>query len=269
MYRRFGVRRAFALQLSRQAFGCTLPLRKIESRMNVREKSDEQTPAAANKPHIPFFALALFNLLAGLVLWFLYLTDYSLVGSIADYVFPIVVGIVALGSLLIAWMARRPKWNLLALVPSLVGGGLAVVLMLLLMLSVLGFLFMADEVLNERLIQTVQSPDRERTALVYFRGVGAYDAGNGRVLVRIRERGLPLLERDVYYEEQSYADSGTRQYVRWVDRDTLTIIGEPRRRPEQVRIPRSPSWAGERQPNGRINLTPRERSAYTTSDRAG
>lgn len=61
----------------------------------------------------------------------------------------------------------------------------------------LGGLFAFDELAGEKQIQQIESPDGRLTADVYFRGVGAYSGGNGRVDVRIRDRFVPFLERDV------------------------------------------------------------------------
>jgi hypothetical protein len=87
----------------------------------------------------------------------------------------------------------------------------------------LGALFTIDEISHEKLIQQATSPDGSRVAQVYFRGVGAYASGNGRIYVRVKHRLLPFVERDVYHLHGSHADENTVEYLSWRDSDTLYI----------------------------------------------
>lgn len=183
------------------------------------------------------------NLHLGVVMWFFYFTDYSWAGRILDLVFPPAVAVLAISCLAVAWSASSRLGRLgatLACLPSLIGGGLYCTALALLaffcLLSpglLMGVFFHIDEISGEKLIQETVSPDGSRVAQVYFRGVGAYAAGNGRITVRVKHRLLPLIERDVYYVPVTYeADEGTTDYLSWTDNDTLFI---PEKQ-EEVRI---------------------------------
>jgi hypothetical protein len=171
--------------------------------------------------------LALINLILGLFMWFLFSTDYSLTGTIPDILFPPVVGIIAVISL--AFNKTSSKWQrlliTLAHLPSIIGSGLCVLTVLLLLIPpfTLGAFFAAFEIASETEIQRAISPDRTRIVYVYFRGVGAYSGGNGRIFVRVRHQILPFLERDVFYLPRSYADENSTNYLEWRDNNTLYI----------------------------------------------
>jgi hypothetical protein len=168
------------------------------------------------------------NLYLGVLLWFFYFTDYSWTGLVPDIAFPPVVAMVALVSLLVSRKAagasqrRAAKW---ACLPPLIGGCSYILMAVLLVMPpfTLGALFTIDEMSHEKLIQEAISPDRSRVAQVYFRGVGAYASGNGRIYVRLRHRLLPFLERDIYHLHGSHADEDTEDYLSWRDDDTLYI----------------------------------------------
>jgi len=170
---------------------------------------------------------AVINLILGLFLWFLFSTDYSLTGTIPDILFPPVVGIIAVISL--AVNKTSSKWQLLLItlvhLPSIIGSGLYVLTVLLMFVPpfTLGAFFAASEIAGETEIQRAISPDGTRIAHVYFRGVGAYSGGNGRIFVRVRHQILPLLERDIFYLPRSYADEDSTNYLEWRDNNTLYI----------------------------------------------
>jgi hypothetical protein len=170
------------------------------------------------------------NLALGTVLWFGYFTDYSLAGVVLDLAFPPAVGLVGLVSML--WLAarsladkRRGCLSALLCLPSFAGGCLPVALTALMILPpfTLGFMFAVDEMAGETRIQQAVSPDGSRVAEVYFRGVGAYSGGNGRIFVRVKPRWFPLIERDIYYLSRSYASEETEDYLHWIDDETLFI----------------------------------------------
>ena len=176
--------------------------------------------------------LSLHAVLAGILLLG-QVTDLSLSGVVADFVFPPLVGLFALRTFV--WLravADRRRRRAARLLPAAltVAGCLPACLVALLAIPpfTLGLLFMIDEIGGEVMIQEAVSPDRTRTARVYFRGVGAYSGGNGRIFVRIRPRWLPIVERDVYSLGRSDATEDTTDYVRWVDNDTLYLSEERR-----------------------------------------
>jgi len=168
------------------------------------------------------------NLALGFLLWLDYLTDYSLAGTIPDILFPPIVAIVGFISLLVSKDAPSRTKRLLSrlsCLPSLIGGGLYVTVAILLFIPpfTLGTMFTITEIAGENLIQQAVSPNGSRVAEVYFRGVGAYSGGNGRIYVRVKYLLFPFVERDVYYLRVSYADENTADYLSWRDNDTLYI----------------------------------------------
>ncbi len=215
---------------------------------------DDITPPA-NRERIPtsWVFVGSTTLALGLLLWSGFFTDFSWAGVLADIVFPPLVGLLGLVAMGHARRVPDLRWkrlNRLVTLPSIVGGGLPVIFIVLSFFSpaMLGMFFLMDEILGETLIQRAISPDGSRIAEVYFRGVGAYAGGNGRILVRVRPRWLPFVERDVYALNRSDADETTSDYLYWVDNDTLFLsekqrelkVGHMRRDvPTFVRIPLS------------------------------
>lgn len=167
------------------------------------------------------------NVVAGLVLWLDYSTDFSWAGTMPDLIFPPVVAALALASFLLGKIAGVgfSRMQKLAFLPSLIGGGLPVVMALIMLIPpfTLGLLFAADEIANEKQIETIASPNKALVANVYFRGVGAYGSGNGRISIRVKSRWLPIVERDIYSVDPSYADESSKNYVSWKDNNTLEI----------------------------------------------
>ncbi len=171
-----------------------------------------------------------FNLALGILLWFFFLTDYSLTGVVADVFFPPAVAFVALITLFLTRRALSISTKLLSTIcclPSLIGGGLyvsvAIVIIFVPPFNSFGSL-MAQEVEGETRIQWVASPDGSQAAEVYFRPVGAYTRANGRIYIRLKRRWLPFVERDVYYVPATYkATKYTEDYMIWRDNDTLYI----------------------------------------------
>ena len=97
------------------------------------------------------------NLSLGLMLWFGYCTDYSWVGTVPDYCFPPGVALVSLLSLMSAGKCTEKRFRRLcrlACMPSLIGGGLAVVLMVIMIIPpfTLGFFFRLSEIEDETLM---------------------------------------------------------------------------------------------------------------------
>jgi hypothetical protein len=167
-------------------------------------------------------------LAAGIVLWFFFLTDYTFAGTLVDFLFPPV----SLCAGLIGFLAARrfpgqPAKRLarLASLPALLGGLLYLALgALLAAFSPMGVMFAVSEIMGEQVLQAAPSPDGTRVAEVYFRGVGPYSGGNGRVIVRVKHPLLPFVERDVFYLSDSYeAGRNTTEYLQWLDNDTICI----------------------------------------------
>ena len=172
--------------------------------------------------------IMLVNLLLGAGLWLGYISDYSLAGTLPDILVPPIIGIVTLSTLFFIQHAPNNFAKvsyIVSIVPSFVGGCLPTLLMLLLLFSPLGMgvMFFLGEIGDETLIQQSISPDGSKVAEVYFRGVGAYSGGNGRIIVRVKPRRFPLIEQDVYYLTKSYADKDTKDYLHWIDNNTLFI----------------------------------------------
>ncbi|MCP4374084.1 MAG: hypothetical protein GY797_39155 [Deltaproteobacteria bacterium] len=167
------------------------------------------------------------NLILGLFLWLLFSTDYSLIGTIPDILFPPLVAIIAVVSLaLINIHGRFQKFLvMLAHLPSIIGGCLYILIAFIMLIPpfTLGTMFMMSEITEEIQIQEAISPNSTKVANVYFRGVGAYSGGNGRIYVRIKYRNVPFLERDVFHLGRSLASEESINYVKWIDDDTLYV----------------------------------------------
>jgi len=183
---------------------------------------------AVSSPSRWWQRLTVLSLVLGLTLWLLSITDYSLVGTLPDLIFPPAVALVAVISLVVSWRRARRRGRLLVALAHLpaVSGGLLFLLtgiMLFVPPFTLGGLFLAGEIAGETRIQQSASPNNHLVASVYFRGVGAYGGGNGRIHVGVRHRALPLVERDVFSLSESVATERSSDTVRWVDDDTIYV----------------------------------------------
>lgn len=172
-------------------------------------------------------ALVAINVIVGSFLWFLFSTDYSLTGTIPDILYPPIAGIIAVLSLAIIKTSNRWQRLLITVVhlPSIIGGGLYILIVLVMLIPpfTLATIFTVSEIADETQIQRATSPDGTRAAYVYFRGVGAYSGGNGRMFVRVRHQMLPFLERDIFYLSRSYASEDSTNYLEWQDNNTIYI----------------------------------------------
>ncbi len=72
-------------------------------------------------------------------------------------------------------------------------------------------------------IQKIASPNNIDFAEVYFRPVGAYTGGSGKIYIRVVNKFLPLIERDIYSGTTYTADEETSDYLKWIDDNTLFI----------------------------------------------
>lgn len=164
------------------------------------------------------------NLFLGISLWLGFFTDISLRGTIPDILFPPLVVVFAVATIRVV-PTERKKLSKLAYIPSYIGGFLFLLMACIMLIPpfTLGFLFGVSEIASEVRIQQIESPNNSRIAEVYFRPVGAYSGGSGRVYIRVTYTYFPFLERDIYYLRVSHADENTRNYLQWIDNDTLYI----------------------------------------------
>ena len=164
------------------------------------------------------------NLLLGIAFWFGFLSDLSLRGTLSDILFPpfiLTFAIITLGTL----PTEKRKLGRLAYIPSCSGGCLSLLMGLIMLIPpfTLAFLFGVSEIKGEVRIQQIASPNNIDFAEVYFRPVGAYTGGSGRIYVRVVNRYMPFIERDIYAGKTHTADEKTTNYVRWLDNNTLYV----------------------------------------------
>lgn len=210
--------------------GFILGMNKIvfeSDRKNPSDKIDENSERRRTMKaflQVHWKLVLSFNLLLGIALWFGYLTDVSLRGTILDYLFPPFVTLFALITLK-ALPYEKKKYGRLGYIPSL-AGGCSYLLMVCIMLIppfTLGFLFSISEVMSEVEIQRVMAPNNVSIAEVYFRPVGAYTSGSGYINIRVLNKFIPFIERDVYSLKSYSASEEASDYVQWIDNDTLHI----------------------------------------------
>ncbi len=194
-------------------------------------------------PGRPYLLPAL-NLLLGLILWFFHVSDYSLAGTWTDLFFLLAVALLAPLSWI--WEVRRGRRGCrrgLLYLPALSAGCLPIlivvpVLILTLPLGGIFALFWGiDEELHARVVQQAVSPDGAWIAEVHFRPVGPYSGGSGRVKVAARPRWLPIVERTLFGESESWIDPDNPEYIVWIDDETLRITEPRREEPVEVHVP--------------------------------
>jgi hypothetical protein len=76
---------------------------------------------------------------------------------------------------------------------------------------------------NEVRIQKIESPNQINIAEVYFRPVGAYTGGSGKIYIRVTNKYVPFFERDVYSGKTYTANEDTTNYISWIDNNTLYV----------------------------------------------
>jgi hypothetical protein len=159
-------------------------------------------------------------LMGGALFWLCDLTDYSLAGTWPSLVLPVVGTIAGVVALRASGYIPRGAIRMLAKVAAaatLLEGTLIVgEVLLLAAISPAGVLLAAFAIFGEQQISAVVSPDGLRVAEEYYRGGGLLS--DGVVIVRVKYRMMPLLERDVYH-----GPSNTDEHVAWEDNDTLFI----------------------------------------------
>jgi hypothetical protein len=195
--------------------------------MSDQRPNPTQTPDK-NRSNSKWKVVALVNLTLGAILWFLHSTGFSLVGTIPDILFPPLAGVVGLVSVVALRKAPSRTQKIvgrLLCLPSIIGSVLCVLSAALFFLPpfTLGAMFNLSEIGNETRIQEAVSPDGKKIASVYFRPVGAYSGGNGKIHVRIKYRFFPVVEREVFFLRVSRADKTTSNYLKWASNDSLYI----------------------------------------------
>jgi len=178
---------------------------------------------------IPWQSVVVLNLALFVFLCFICCTNHSLPGYIPNLIFPLAVGVFAFVSLL-----RRDKgptqWTewiyKLSCIPSLVGGGIGVFILIVLV-ATMGGAFILQDILSGNQAQCLVSPSHLRIAVVYGRVTGnATTSGGTDITICVRHRFLPFVERNVY-RFCTWRIKNTAGYVRWKDNNTIEIIGEP------------------------------------------
>lgn len=165
------------------------------------------------------------NLILGILLWFGMFSNYELEYTQGNTLFPIIVGVLGLISLVYSKLKFSGSHSRLFFIPSISGGTFFLLLRQIMLLPpfMLATMFWQNEQEISSVIQTVYSPNKTRVAEVHFFPVGAYSGGNGRIRVYVKNKWLPLVRREVLYLRVSHADEDTESYLYWVDNRTLFI----------------------------------------------
>jgi len=167
------------------------------------------------------------NLVLGVFLWFLYCTNHSLPGIIPNIIYALAVGVIALLSLRLKDKGpslRTKRCYKLSCLPSLIGGGLPVLLVLP-PFCCLGVVILND-IKGFKQVQSLASPDHTQVAIVYEIHESTVTTHSYTMTIRMRHRLLPFVERTVY-RSRAWLDQGSREYVRWKDNETLQLIPDP------------------------------------------
>jgi hypothetical protein len=169
---------------------------------------------------------AIIHLILGLLMWFLFFTDYSLVGYIPDIVFPPLVGIIAFICLLRIKTSDKFQqiWVTLAHLPAIIGGAFYLLTGLIMLVPpfLLIPVFMISDAQHETQVQQIVSPDGTQSAYVYFRG--PVSGGMGRIHVRTRYSILPFIERDLVSLDLRKVHTDSTVYVEWHSNHTIYIL---------------------------------------------
>ena len=173
------------------------------------------------------WAVISLNLLLGVILWLGFCTDASFPGIILDLVFPVIVGLLGFIALLKIRAAKEtPRVQriirTLFLLPSLIGGVGFILLAIIPIILFPLLILWVSEVAGETMVQESVSPNGFYEARAYFRPVGAYTGGNGRVFIRVKYRGFPLIERDIFIYK-TFKDPSEKDFIRWIDANEIAV----------------------------------------------
>lgn len=169
-----------------------------------------------------------FSFFVGLLLWFFYITDYSLVGNWGDVFFPplaFVLGLVALDLSRFLEKGKRLRARISA-TPAIIGGlaYLAMLSFAFMSPNIMGALFMLNEVRGERLISSATSPDGTRIAEAYYRPAGVFIADTNAFLVRVKHTAFPIIERDIVVTRTtSISGDPDQDLLKWDNNDILEV----------------------------------------------
>lgn len=172
--------------------------------------------------HTTWRTISAVNLALGILLWIGYLTDLSLAGTMADWMFPLLAGVLAYYTLFAApYYAPADMRSAVrrACIPSLAGGiafVLAAVLMLVPPFTFDTLEYFAGTAIEHR-IESVVSPGGGYTAETILRGMGALPGQQGELTVRVKPRLFPLIERDLAVYRVRFTDERVPAYLSWKD----------------------------------------------------
>ncbi len=167
------------------------------------------------------------NLLLGIILLFLILTNIELNSTIANFIFPIFV--LFLGLFSYKKNTVKQKEKLLFYLPSFVGGfGFYIVIIFFFFISIFGSLFWISEETNKIRIQRCYSPNKIEYCDVYHYPVGAYSGGSGRVSVFLVNKFFPVVRKEVFYEPKAHVwiedkEDIPYEYFVWENNDNIKI----------------------------------------------
>lgn len=172
--------------------------------------------------HTTWRTISAINLALGILLWIGYLTDLSLAGTVADWVFPLLVGVLAYYTFFAAPYYAPADMRASvrrACIPSLAGGiafVLAAVLMLVPPFTFDTLEYFAGTAIEHR-IESAVSPGGSYTAEAALRGMGALPGQQGELIVRVKPRLFPIIERDLAVYRVRFTDERVPAYLSWKD----------------------------------------------------
>ena len=167
------------------------------------------------------------NLLLGIILLFLILTNVELNSTIANFIFPLFV--LLFGFLSYKKITTKQKGKLLFYLPSFIGGfGFYIVIILFFLINFLGSLFWINEEINKERIQRCYSPNKIEYCDAYHYPVGAYSGGSGHVCVFLVNKFFPIVRKEVFYEPTAHVwiegkEDIPYEYFVWEDKDSIKI----------------------------------------------
>ena len=170
---------------------------------------------------------AWFLLAVGATLWFGLLTNWTWASPLAGVLHAAVALIGGAIPLLPRRKRTRPpgRFGGWAARIALSGGVVATLGPALLVVPplTLAAFFGASEIANQRTVQVAQVPGGRRSAVVRYRGVGAYAPGNGKLFVSVRYPWLPGLERQIAGPIVTDRQVSQGPFVQWLDARRLRI----------------------------------------------